>query len=48
MRNCAYTKYTKFHVATAEHRVTDTEKVLKYAFTKTGTWWELNPHCSGG
>ena len=28
MRNCAYTKYTKFHVATAEHRVTDTEKVL--------------------
>ena len=48
MRNCAYTKYTKFHVATAEHRVTDTEKVLKYTFTKTGTWWELNPHCSGG
>ena len=25
----AYTKYTKFHVATAEHRVTDTGKVLK-------------------
>ena len=48
MRNCAYTKYTKFHVATAEHRVTDTEKVLKYTFTKTETWWDLNPHCSGG
>ena len=30
MRNYAYTKYTKFHVATAEHRVTDTEKGLKY------------------
>ena len=44
----AYTKYTKFHVATTEHRITDTEKVLKYTFTKTGTWWELNTHCSGG
>ena len=48
MRNYAYTKYTKFHVATAEHRITDTEKVLKYTFTKTRTWWELNPHCSAG
>ena len=48
MRNYVYTKYTKFHVATAEHRITDTEKVLKYTFTKTGTWWELNTHCSGG
>ena len=46
MRNYAYTKYTKFHVATAEHRITDTEKVLKYTFTKTGTWWDLNPHPS--
>ena len=44
----AYTKYTKFHVATTEHRITDTEKVLKYTFTKTGTWWELNTQCSGG
>ena len=26
MRNYAYTKYTKFHVAIAKHRVTDTEK----------------------
>ena len=48
MRNYVYTKYTKFHVATAEHRITDTEKVLKYTFTKPGTWWELNTHCSGG
>ena len=38
MRNYAYTKYTKFHVTTAEHRINDTEKVLKYTFTKTGTW----------
>ena len=29
-RNYAYTKYTKFHVAIAKHRVTDTGKVLKY------------------
>ena len=48
MRYYAYTKYTKFHVATAEHRVTDTGKVLKYTFTKTGSWWELNTHCSCG
>ena len=46
MRNYAYTKYTKFHVTTAEHRINDTEKVLKYTFTKTGTWWDLNPHPS--
>ena len=45
MRNYAYTKCTKFYVATAEYRVTDTGKVLKYTFTKTGTWWELNTHC---
>ena len=38
MRNCAYTKYTKFHVATAEHRITDTEKVLKDTCTKN---WDL-------
>ena len=30
MRNYAYTKYTKFHVATTEHHVTDTGKLLKY------------------
>ena len=48
MRNYVYTKYTKFHVGTADHRITDTEKVLKYTFTKPGTWWELNTHCSGG
>ena len=46
MRNYAYTKYTKFHVATAEHRITDTEKVPKYTFTKTETGWDLNPHPS--
>ena len=37
MRNYAYTKYTNFHVATAEHRFTDTGKVLKYTFKKQ---WE--------
>ena len=37
MRNYASTKYTKFHVATAEHRVTDTGKVLKYTLTNTQT-----------
>ena len=37
MRYYAYTKYTKFHVATAEHRITDTEKVLKYTLTNTET-----------
>ena len=37
-RNYACTKYTKFHVATAEHRITDTEQVLKYTFTKN---WDL-------
>ena len=46
MRNYAYTKCTKFHVATAEHRVTDTGKVLKYTLTKTETGWDLNPHPS--
>ena len=30
----AYTKYSKFHVATAEHRFTDTGKVLKYTLKK--------------
>ena len=43
MRNYAYTKYTKFHVATAEHRVTDTEKVLKYTLKTTETGLDLNP-----
>ena len=42
MRNYAYTKYTKFHVATAEHRITDTEKVLKYIYLQKlgpgGNW----------
>ena len=42
-RNYAYTKYTKFHVATVEHRVTDTEKVLKYTFKNTETGLDLNP-----
>ena len=32
IRNYAYTNYTKFHVATAEHRFTDTGKVLKYLY----------------
>ena len=39
MRYYAYTKYTKFHVATAEHRVTDTGKVLKYRYIYKN--WEL-------
>ena len=30
MRNYAYTKYTKFHVAAVEHRVTDAGKVWIY------------------
>ena len=47
MRYYAYTKYTKFYVATAEHRViTDTGKVLKYTLTNTETGWDLNPHPS--
>ena len=33
----AYTKYTKFDVATAEHCVPDPGKVLKYTFTNTET-----------
>ena len=37
MRYYAYTKYTKFHVATAEHRVTDTGKVLNYTMTNIET-----------
>ena len=37
LRNYAYTKYTKFHVATAEHRVTDTRTLLKYTLTNTET-----------
>ena len=37
MRNYAYTKYTNFHVATAEHRVTDTRTLLKYTLTNTET-----------
>ena len=44
MRNYTSTKYTKFHVATAGHRVTDTGKVLKYALTNTETGRDLNPH----
>ena len=46
MRNYASTKYTKFHVATAEHRVPDPGKVLKYTLTNTETGWDLNPHPS--
>ena len=37
MRYYAFTKCTKFYVATAEHRVTDTGKVLKYTLTNTET-----------
>ena len=43
MRNYAYTKYTKFHVATAEHGVTGTGKVLKYTFKNTEDGLDLNP-----
>ena len=43
MRYYASTKCTKFYVATAEHRVTDTEKVLKYTFKNTETGLDLNP-----
>ena len=46
MRSYAYTKYTKFHVATVEHRVTDTVKVLKYTLKKTETGLDLNPRPS--
>ena len=42
MRNYAFTKCTKFYVATAEHRVTDTGKVLKYTFKNTETGLDLN------
>ena len=45
-RNYAYTKYTNFHVAIAKHRVTDTEKVLKYTFKNTETGLDLNPRPS--
>ena len=47
MRNYAYTKYTKIHVATAEHRVTDTGKVLKYTLKNTENGLDLNPRPSG-
>ena len=46
MRYYAFTKCTKFYVATAEHRVTDTGKVLKYTLTNTETGRDLNPHPS--
>ena len=46
MRYYAFTKCTKFYVATAEYRVTDTGKVLKYTLTNTETGWDLNPHPS--
>ena len=36
MRNYAYIKYTKFGVATAKYRVTDTVEVLNDTFTKVG------------
>ena len=39
MRSYAYTQYTKFHVATVEHRVTDTVKVLKYTLKKLRPGW---------
>ena len=45
-RNYAYTKYTKFHVAAVEHRVTNTEKVLKYTLKITETGLDLNPRPS--
>ena len=45
-RNYAYTKYTKFHIAIAKDRVTDTEKVLKYAWKGTETGLDLNPRPS--
>ena len=45
-RKYAYTKYTKFHVATVEHRVTDTEKVLKYTLKNTENGLDLNPRPS--
>ena len=41
--NYACTKYTKFHVATVEHCVTNTEKVLKYTLKNTETGLDLNP-----
>ena len=47
MRNYASTKNTKFHVATAEHRVPDTGKVLKYTLKSTETGLDLNPRPSG-
>ena len=37
MRNYIYTKYTKFHVANAEHCVTDKGTLLKYTLTNTET-----------
>ena len=46
MRNYVYTKYTKFHVANAEHRVTDTGTLLKYTLTNTETGWDSNPQLS--
>ena len=47
MRNYAYTKYTKIHVATAEHRVTDTGTLLKYTLKNTENGLDLNPRPSG-
>ena len=46
MRNYASTKNTKFHVATAEHRVPDTGKVLKYTLKNTENGLDLNPRPS--
>ena len=46
MRNYASTKYTKFHIATTEHRVTDTGKVLKYTLKNTEDGLDLNPRPS--
>ena len=46
MRNDASTKYTKFHVATVEHRVTNAFKVLKYTLKNTETGLDLNPRPS--
>ena len=40
----ASTKNTKLHVATAEHRVPDPGKVLKYTLTNTETGRDLNPN----
>ena len=46
MRNYASTKYTKFHAATTEHRITETGKILKYTLKNTEDGLDLNPRTS--